>query len=56
MRLLAIVMCVVLAGCAHTPEPEPQELFEQLPNWDGAAHKTCCGHLRTCQPWQSPRC
>jgi len=55
MRLLAIVMCVVLAGCAST-QPEPQELFEQLPNWDGAAHKTCCGHLRTCQPWQTPRC
>jgi len=31
-------------------------LFEQLPPWDNNAEKVCCGHLRSCQPHQSPRC
>lgn len=33
-----------------------QQLFEQIPNMDGEANRVCCGHLRSCQPWQSPRC
>lgn len=31
-------------------------LFDQQPNWEGAATKICCGHLRTCEAGQSPRC
>ena len=54
----------VLAGCgtlrdhrdaAHDPPPG-RSLFEQIPAWDGAAQKICCGHLRQCEPHQSPRC
>jgi hypothetical protein len=33
-----------------------KSLMDQIPNWDGAADKVCCGHLRSCQPHQSPRC
>lgn len=32
------------------------QLFDQIPNWDGAANKICCGHLAQCAPHQSPRC
>jgi hypothetical protein len=31
-------------------------LLDQIPAWEGAANKICCGHLRTCQAHQSPRC
>ena len=47
---------LAITGCAHTPEPQPHSLFEQIPNWDGAALRTCCGGELTCEPWQSPRC
>ena len=33
-----------------------QTLFDQMPNWDNAAEKICCGHLRECKANQSPRC
>jgi len=33
-----------------------QTLFDQIPNWDNAAEKICCGHLRQCKANQSPRC
>ena len=36
--------------------PQGRQLFEQIPPWDGEASKVCCGHLRECQPHQSPRC
>lgn len=32
------------------------QLLDQIPAWEGAANKICCGHLRTCQAHQSPRC
>ena len=54
-QLAAILAVFTLTACA-TPEREPQVLFEQIPAWDGAANRICCGHLRECQPWQSPRC
>ena len=58
MRITAMILALVsLTACQalHT-EREPQELFQQIPAWDGAANRICCGHLRECQPWQSPRC
>jgi len=33
-----------------------RSLMDQIPNEDGAATKRCCGHLRTCQAHQTPRC
>jgi len=61
--LLAVAAVSLLAGCAvRDPRdaawdpPAGRQLFEQIPAWDGAASKICCGHLRECQPHQSPRC
>jgi hypothetical protein len=31
-------------------------MFDQIPNWAGGAGRVCCGHLRTCQAHQTPRC
>jgi hypothetical protein len=33
-----------------------RSLMDQIPNEDGAAGRRCCGHLRTCQAHQTPRC
>jgi hypothetical protein len=61
--LLAVAAASALAGCATRDprdaawDPPPgRQLFEQIPAWDGAANKICCGHLRECKPHQSPRC
>jgi len=57
MRVLAVILCVALAGCNSVPEREPQELFQQIPNWDGEASKVCCGYKwPDCLPHQTPRC
>ena len=61
--LLIASTLLAAAGCATQdrrdapwdPKRE-QTLFDQMPNWEGAAAKICCGHLRTCGPGQSPRC
>lgn len=38
-------------------DPKPgQSLFDQIPNEDGGAMRRCCGHLRECKPYQTPRC
>ena len=61
--LSSILALMLLTGCAtHDPrdsrwDPKPgQQLFDQLPAWDRAAEKVCCGHLKQCLPHQSPRC
>jgi hypothetical protein len=53
----------ILAGCAtHDPRDAPwdppagRQLFEQIPAWDGAANRICCGGKAHCGPGQSPRC
>ena len=56
MKVTVLLLCAVMAGCVYTPEREPQELFQQIPNWDNEALRVCCGHLQTCEPYQSPRC
>lgn len=63
LLLIAVSSTVLLQGCAthdrrDTPwdPPKGRILFEQLPAWDGSAQRVCCGHLRVCQPGQSPRC
>lgn len=67
---LAALVCVQLLGCASAleqisrdprdtpwdPKPGQGQLIDQIPNWDGNASRVCCGHLRTCQAHQSPRC
>jgi hypothetical protein len=69
MKILHIALLVTLAasstGCANLRQDprdaawDPkgsQQLFDQIPNWEGGANKVCCGHLRRCQPHQTPRC
>jgi len=54
--LVIITLTAALSGCYTVPEREPQELFQQIPNWDNEALKVCCGHLTHCERWQSRRC
>lgn len=69
LRLLVLValvaFSVALQGCAllsydrrDAPwDPRPgATLFDQIPNEDGGANRICCGHLRSCKPYQTPRC
>jgi hypothetical protein len=65
LLLLTGCVSVSLIGCAVAGKdprdaawdpPAGRLLFEQIPAWDGAANKVCCGHLRECKPHQSPRC
>lgn len=62
--VLAVVAVLLVQGCAVIKQdprdapwdPKQGQLFEQIPPWDGHAGRVCCGHLRSCQPHQSPRC
>ena len=71
MKILRLIVLVALVtanavGCAHVQRRDsrdapwdPQghgQLMDQMPNWDGAAGKVCCGHLRSCGPGQTPKC
>ena len=63
--LLIVLAAVSSTGCAthdrrdtaYDPKiSQGKTLFDQMPNWDNAAEKICCGHLRICKVNQSPRC
>ena len=63
--LLIVLAAVSTTGCATHDRRDTawdpkisqgKTLFDQMPNWDNAAEKICCGHLRTCKANQSPRC
>ena len=66
LRLLLLLALVANAtGCANllrdrrdAPwDPKPgHTLMDQIPNEDGGANRVCCGHLRDCKPYQTPRC
>lgn len=67
-----LIALLVLTGCSTgarnalfgDPRDRPydpnyaqgQQLFDQIPNTEGEANRICCGHLRECKPYQSPRC
>ena len=64
-QLLIVLAAVSSTGCATHDRRDTawdpkinqgQTLFDQMPNWDDAAAKICCGHLRECKANQSPRC
>ena len=67
-QIATVLAAVALTGCSAVVEqisrdsrdapwdPREGQLFDQIPAWDGAATRICCGHLRECQPHQSPRC
>jgi len=57
--LASSVGCSVLQQDRRDAPWDPKgsrTLFDQIPNEDGAAGRRCCGHLRTCQAHQTPRC
>ncbi len=69
MRMLRLLVLLALvanaAGCAGLAKDrrdapwDPKQghsLFDQIPNNEGGANHICCGHLRSCKPYQSPRC
>ena len=63
LATLLAASTVLATGCAVVdPRVAPwdpkgsAQLIDQLPNWDHAATKLCCGHLLKCLPHQSPRC
>jgi len=62
LALLIAFAAVSTVGCAAYDrrdaawDPKPGvNLFDQIPN-EIAASRRCCGHLRTCQVNQTPRC
>lgn len=66
-KLFILLVIFNLTACAglsrdrrdapHDPDPRTgATLLDQIPAWEGAANKICCGHLRVCQAHQSPRC
>ena len=64
-QLLIVLAAVSSTGCAthdrrdtawDPKQSQGKTLFDQMPNWDNAADKICCGHLRQCKANQSPRC
>jgi hypothetical protein len=61
--VLAVASAVLLQGCASVDSRDApwdprgaQTLMDQIPNEEGGARRICCGHLRQCKPYQSPRC
>lgn len=62
---LLVTLVANLTACANLQQDRrdapwdpkgSQQLFDQIPNWEGGANQVCCGHLRQCQPHQTPRC
>lgn len=63
--LLLLTLCASAAGCTVLQQdrrdapwdPKPgATLFDQIPNEDGGANRVCCGHLRQCRAYQTPKC
>ena len=72
LKIVLVAAAVGSAGCAelHTElardrrdapwDPKGSaQLFDQIPNWDGAANRVCGGHLTEAErqrTGKSPRC
>ena len=66
LKLLLLALVAANAtGCANLlrdrrdapwDPPGGIGLMDQIPNEDGGANRVCCGHLRECKPYQTPRC
>jgi hypothetical protein len=61
--VVAVSSSVLTTGCATYDRRDTawdprgsRSLMDQIPNEDGGAGRRCCGHLRTCQAHQTPRC
>ena len=65
IKILLVLLSVQLAGCSLLQQDRrdapwdpkgSKTLFDQIPNETGGALRRCCGHLRTCEAHQTPRC
>ena len=65
LQLLLLALCVLnITACAELRrdrrdaawDSPVQTRFDQIPAWEGAATRVCCGHLRVCEAHQTPRC
>jgi len=69
MKIMLVMLSLQLAGCSTLVQQMSQDqrdapwdpkgsasLMDQIPAWDGAAGQRCCGHLRQCKVYQTPRC
>ena len=63
--LLLLALAVNITACAELHrdrrdapwDPRPgHSLMDQIPNEDGGAMRRCCGQLRRCEAYQTPRC
>jgi hypothetical protein len=63
--IMLVLLSTQLAACSLLQQDRrdapwdprgSRSLMDQIPNEDGAAGRVCCGHLRTCQAHQTPRC
>jgi hypothetical protein len=57
--LVGSVGCSILQQDRRDAPWDPRgsrTMFDQIPNEDGGAMRRCCGHLRSCQAHQTPRC
>jgi len=64
-RIMLVLVLLQLAGCSavnYDRRDAPwdprgsRSLMDQIPNEDGGALRRCCGHLRSCEAHQTPRC
>jgi hypothetical protein len=68
-KIMLMLVSLQLAGCSTVVTQLSQDrrdapwdpkgsrsLLDQIPNEDSGALRRCCGHLRTCQAHQTPRC
>lgn len=65
-KAITYILLSSLTGCTLPPTVMmpppveehhlPQYLLQQYAPLNGAALRTCCGHLRHCLPHQSDRC
>jgi len=64
---IVVVIGCILGGCAYPYNKDRpydpdfdkgEQLFDQIPNWEGEARKVCAGHLPPEQrkPHQTGRC
>lgn len=62
--LLSVTLVANLAACTSLGDSrdaawDPRgshSLLDQIPPEESAAGRRCCGHLRSCEQYQTPRC
>jgi starvation-inducible outer membrane lipoprotein len=69
IKILLVLLSLQLAGCSTVYTELSRDrrdapwdprgsssLMDQIPNEDSGALRRCCGHLRSCEAHQTPRC